>query len=349
MFTNPRWQGVPRRVYPPFNQIPIPAPGSKGDMRILFVTSNRIGDAVLSTGVLAALHERYPDARFTIAAGAASAPLFEDFPALERLIVFRKQKSRGLHWLRLWQQTVGTGWSIVVDMRRSAIGWIVPRFRLYRVPKADGPIHRVALAGAAIGRALDPPDPTLWVSSARQAEAANTIGLGGPVIAIGPTANWQGKIWPADRFTTLVQQLLGNSSPLPGARIAVIAAPSERELAEPVLQAIPEDRRITLMDMALPDIVATLKLCRAYVGNDSGLMHIAAAVGTPTLGLYGPSKTELYGPWGPHTAYVRTRESYDELISQPGYDRHTTGSLMTSITTNQVMDALTGLLKRTAS
>ncbi|WP_425406101.1 glycosyltransferase family 9 protein [Hwanghaeella sp.] len=315
-------------------------------MRILFVSSNRIGDAVLSSGVLAALYERYPDARFTIAAGAVSAPLFEDFPALERLIVFEKQRTRGLHWVDLWKQTAFSWWSIVVDMRRSAIGWMVPRHRLYRVPKADGPIHRVALAGAAIGRALDPPAPTLWVSNEREEKARTLIGEG-PVIAIGPTANWQGKIWPADRFIDLIGRLLDNDGPLPGARIAVIAAPSERELAEPVLQSIPEDRRIALMDMALPDIVAALKQCRAYIGNDSGLMHIAAAVGTPTLGLYGPSKTELYGPWGPHTAFVRTRESYDELISQPGYNRHTTGSLMTSITVDQVHEALTDLLKRT--
>lgn len=315
-------------------------------MRILFVSSNRIGDAVLSSGVLAALYERYPDARFTIAAGAVSAPLFEDFPALERLIVFEKQRTRGLHWVDLWKQTAFSWWSIVVDMRRSAIGWMVPRHRLYRVPKANGPIHRVALAGAAIGRALDPPAPTLWVSNEREEKARTSMG-DGPVIAVGPTANWQGKIWPADRFINLIGRLLDNNGPLPGARIAVIAAPSERELAEPVLQSIPEDRRIALMDMALPDIVAALKQCRAYIGNDSGLMHIAAAVGTPTLGLYGPSKTELYGPWGPHTAFVRTRESYDELISQPGYNRHTTGSLMTSITVDQVHEALTDLLKRT--
>ncbi|RVU34749.1 glycosyltransferase family 9 protein [Hwanghaeella grinnelliae] len=315
-------------------------------MRILFVSSNRIGDAVLSSGVLAALYDRYPDARFTIAAGAASAPLFEDFPGLEKLIVFQKQRSRGLHWFHLWKQTAFTWWPIVVDMRRSAIGWIVPRHRLYRVPKADGPIHRVALAGAVIGRALDPPAPKLWVSDDREAKARKVIGGDAPVIAIGPTANWQGKIWPADRFVQLVGRLLDNQGPLPGARIAVIAAPSERELADPVLQSIPADRRIALMDMALPDIVAALKQCRAYIGNDSGLMHIAAAVGTPTLGLYGPSKTELYGPWGPHTDFVRTRESYEELIGRPGYDRHTTGSLMTSITVDQVYDALVGLLKR---
>ena len=318
-------------------------------MRILFVTSNRIGDAVLSSGVLAALYERYPEARFTIAAGAASAPLFEDFPALERLIVFQKQRSRGLHWFHLWKQTIGTWWSIVVDMRRSAIGWIVPRFRLYRVPKATGPVHRVTLAGAAIGRALDPPAPALWVSDARDAKVREFIGDKGPVIAVGPTANWQGKIWPSERFVDLVGRLLDADGPLPGARIAVISAPSEREIAEPVLQSIPADRRIALTDMALPDIVAALKQCRAYVGNDSGLMHIAAAVGTPTLGLYGPSKTDLYGPWGPHTAFVRTRESYEELIGQPGYNRHTTGSLMTSISVDQVFGALSDLLKRTDS
>ncbi len=319
----------------------------KAFMRILFVTSNRIGDAVLSSGVLAALYDRYPNARFTVAAGVASAPLFTDFPGLEELIVFQKKRSRGLHWLQLWKQTAGTYWSIVVDMRRSAIGWIVPRRTLYRIPKADGPIHRVALAGAAIGRALEPPDPTLWVSEEREKAARAGFEGPGPIIGIGPTANWQGKIWPASRFADLVKRLLAEDGLTPNARIAVIAAPSEKELAAPVLEAIPQDRRIALTDATLPDIVAALKQCRAYIGNDSGLMHIAAAVGTPTLGLYGPSKTDLYGPWGPHTAYIRTVESYDELISAPDYDRHTTGSLMTSITVDQVYNGLAELLVRT--
>ena len=70
-------------------------------MHILFVTATRIGDAVLSTGLLSYLVERYPGARLTIAAGPAAAPLFEAVPGLERIIVVQKRRW-SLHWLALF-------------------------------------------------------------------------------------------------------------------------------------------------------------------------------------------------------------------------------------------------------
>lgn len=318
-------------------------------MRILFVTSNRIGDAILYSGVLAALLEKYPNARFTIAAGAVSAPIFAGFPNLERLIVFRKKRSRGLHWFHLWRQTVTHFWDIVVDMRRSAIGWIVPRYRLYSVPLPEGPLHRVALAGATIGRALDPPSPTMWTTRQDEEAAAALMRADRPVIIVGPTANWQGKIWPAERYSELIRRIIQPGGIAEDAVIAVTAAPNERDMAQPVLDAIPEDRRIDIIDPPLMHVAACMKLCRAYIGNDSGLMHMAAAAGAPTLGLFGPSKTDLYAPWGAHADFLRTQESFEELIGAAGYNRHTTGSLMGSITVDRAYEKLSDLLKRTES
>ena len=76
-------------------------------MRILFITSTRIGDAVLSSGLLAHLIERYPDARITIACGPAAAPLFAAVPNLDRVIPMAKQRY-GLHWLSLWLRIYGS-------------------------------------------------------------------------------------------------------------------------------------------------------------------------------------------------------------------------------------------------
>ena len=316
-------------------------------MRILFVTSNRVGDAILNSGALSALLAQYPQARVTIAAGAVSAPLFENVPNLDRLLVMHKKRSRGLHWFHLWRRTAFCWWDIVVDMRRSAIGWIVPRGELYRVPMPRTPTHRVVLAAAAIGRADDPPSPVIWTTPDQDAAAQVMLNTTAPVIVVGPTANWQGKIWPMDRFSQLIQRMIEPGGIAADAKIAVTGAEFERDAAQPVLESIPEDRRIDLIGLSLPDTAACLKFSRAYIGNDSGLMHLAAAAGIPTLGLFGPSKDELYAPWGPRSDFVRTKESFEELIGAPGYNRHTTGSLMGSITVDQVYDKLAVLLERT--
>ena len=95
-------------------------------MKILFITSNRVGDAVLSTGLLASLVENYPEAQFTIACGPYAAGLFRAVPRLERLIVLNK-KSWNRHWLELWKACIGTRWDMVVDLRDSIVSRLLAR------------------------------------------------------------------------------------------------------------------------------------------------------------------------------------------------------------------------------
>ena len=89
-------------------------------LKILFITSTRIGDAILSSGILGALIERHPDAAITLACGAPAAPLFQALPGRARTIVVRKSGAK-LHWLGLWRACVAERWDLVVDLRRSAL------------------------------------------------------------------------------------------------------------------------------------------------------------------------------------------------------------------------------------
>ena len=73
-------------------------------------------------------------------------------------------------------------------------------------------------------------------------------------------------------------------------------------------------------------------------------MHMAAAAGIPTLGLFGPSRADHYAPWGDKCAFVRTEESYDDLVGAPGYDHRTTGTLMDGLSVEAVEWAATQLL-----
>ena len=96
----------------------------KAMKRILFITSTRIGDCILSTGLLARLAEMHPEAKITVACGPLGAPVFRAAPGVERIIVVAKSPTghRG-HWLTLWREVAGTAWDLVVDLRGSAIAY----------------------------------------------------------------------------------------------------------------------------------------------------------------------------------------------------------------------------------
>ena len=274
-------------------------------MRILFVTSNRIGDAVLSTGLLDHLIRRYPDCRITVACGVAAEGVFARMPNLERLIPLEK-RPYGLHWPPLWAATVGTFWDLVVDIRGSALAWLVPARRRAVMRSGRGG-HKTAQLAALLG--LDPPPlPVAWTAPADRDLAARLLPAGPPVVALAPTANWTGKVWPPERFVALYHRLA--AGPLPGARVAVLAGPGEQEraLAAPVLLALPG--AIDLCGtLSLPEAAACLARSALFVGNDSGLMHLAAAAGVPTLGLFGPTPAEEYAPAGRRTAVAVARGS----------------------------------------
>jgi ADP-heptose:LPS heptosyltransferase len=271
-------------------------------MRVLFVTATRIGDAVLSTALLGHLLRAHPEARFTIACGPAAAGVFARMPRLEKLIVVAKRRW-SLHWPLLWAQVAFTRWDLVVDLRASALAWMVPAKRRAVGRGGRRPGHRLSHIGAVLG--LDPPPlPVAWTAPEDEARAAALL-PGRPWLVLGPTANWDQKVWPADRFVAVARALTAPGGALAGARIAVLGGPgaAERAMAEPVLAALPG--AVDLVGtLSLPEVAAVLRRAALYLGNDSGLMHLAGAAGAPVVGLFGQSDAREYGPAGPRAVAV---------------------------------------------
>lgn len=313
--------------------------------RLLFITSTRIGDAVLSTGLLGHLIEKHPGIRVTVAAGAPAAPLFKGVPGLERVIVMEKRRRAG-HWWDLWRDVVGTRWDMAVDLRRSALTWFLRTGERLVLPKDDRPVHRVRQIASLVGLDTDPPPPRLWALPEHEATAEHLIPAGTPVLAVGPTANWPAKTWQADNFAALIGSLTGPAGILPGARVAFFGGPGERPQAAAAIEAVPEDRRIDLVGrIDVLTAYACLRRCSLYVGNDSALMHIAAAAGTPTLGLFGPTREELYGPWGSRAGVVRTAVPYAKIFP-PKFDHVTSPSLMDSLSVDAASEGAETLWRR---
>jgi ADP-heptose:LPS heptosyltransferase len=294
---------------------------------------------------LSHLIEKHPGARLTIAAGPAAAPLFEAVPGLDRLIILRKQRG-GLHWLALFGQVAARRWDLVVDLRGSALAWLLRAGERRVMAKGDPGEHRVRQLGRLFN--LDPPPaPRLWVPAERERRAEALVPAGDPVLAIGPAANWRGKQWRAERFAELAVRLTAPGGLMPGARVAVLAAAHERVQAAPVIAALPAARMLDLVGLTdLLTAAAVLRRCKLFIGNDTGLMHISAAAGTPTLGLFGPSPVEQYAPWGPcnHSVWTPGRQS----LFPPGFDHRRTDTLMDWLTVDGVEAAANLLLARAA-
>jgi ADP-heptose:LPS heptosyltransferase len=239
-------------------------------------------------------------------------------------------------------------WDLVVDLRGSALAWLLRAGERRVMAKGDTREHRVRQL-ARLFQLDPPPSPRLWTAPRHEAAARALIPPGAPILAVGPAANWRGKEWRAERFAALAERLTATDSLLPGARVAVLAAAHERRQAEPLLAAIPLHRQIDLVGTVdLLTAVAVLRRCALFIGNDTGLMHIAAAAEIPTLGLFGPSPSDQYAPWGRHTALVRSTDPPEAMFG-PGFDHRTTDTLMDGLSVDAAETAACQLWRSVAN
>jgi len=321
---------------------------SRGAFPILFITSNRIGDAVLSSGLVKRLSDEIPNARFTIVAGPAAAPLFEEVPNLDRIILFAKAKGGG-HWFDLWGQVRDRRWGLVVDLRGSGLSRFVSTKRRAVWRKGSGPpVHKVIEAARVLKIEDEPAAPYLFTSPETEARAEELTAGTGPILALAPAANWLGKTWPLERFSRVAMRLLAADGPMKGGRLMVLGGPEDAKLAKGLRDVVVRRQFINLTEDAdLLTAYACLKRARLFIGNDSGTMHLAAAAGAPTLGLFGPSDEQLYGPWGAHVRVARGPRSFEQIRAvDPGFGQALCH--MMDLPVETVADAAEALLGETA-
>lgn len=284
--------------------------------RILYVSPNRIGDAVIASGIVREIQRQWPGADVTVAAGPLPAPFYRSAPGVSNIIEVRKGKHAS-HWFKLWQAVLPTRWDVVIDTRGSALAFLV-RTRQRRVYsqalEADGPkvemISRLLHAEKAL-------EPELFIDAKAETDVeavwrAQGFDGSAPVLALAPLAHQKGKSWPAERWAELVARAKADPR-FAGWRFMVVGGPDDHSAAAPAL-AIAGDQGLNFVGKG--DILASaaaISRAALFVGNDSGLMHVAAAAGTPTLGLFGPTEWWKYGPRGPRTAMCRVGQTVGDL------------------------------------
>ena len=313
-------------------------------MHILFITATRVGDAVLSTGLLEHLVKENPKSLVTIACGSSAAGLFEALPNLDSIIILKK-RNLSLHWLELWAKCSLRIWDLIIDLRNAPISYLIPCRKCIHLGRNHMNNHRVHRIAVAAGL----PEPSkhlkIWISNIHIKKARQILIGTGPLLALGPVANWAPKTWAPEKFVELYSLIAGDNGILPNARVIIFGTQTERSNAQYLLDSLPSERTIDAMGkLSLLEIQACLQVADMYIGNDSGLMHMAAAARIPTLGLFGPSREENYAPWGVNTMVVRGDLSYEELFPE-NYDYRNSSKydMMSSLSVEKVYEAVVTL------
>ncbi|HTY08115.1 MAG TPA: lipopolysaccharide heptosyltransferase II [Candidatus Edwardsbacteria bacterium] len=297
---------------------------SERSANILVRAPNWIGDAVMATGFIAALRRSAPDARISVLAHQRVAALFDHGPHIAEVIAFERNEPLWLTAARLRNKRYGCCYVLPLSLSSALIaalagiparvgydsewrGMFLSRSLPYD-KRAFRARHLIEdyLALLGDGAAVAPPEVYLaedeikwaqqWLAQ-RGLEGRRVIGFG-PGAAYGPA-----KRWPAARWIELGRRLKDA-----GARVLIFGSLDESRLCKEIERNIGTTAVSLAGGTDLRQSAALIAHCVAFVTNDTGVMHLAAAVGTKTMALFGSTKPAWTRPWGAGHAVLYAHE-----------------------------------------
>lgn len=282
---------------------------------ILVIRYSAMGDVVLATSVLEPLRARFPGARIEWVTDALYAPLLEGLPELAA--VHRLAREGPNAALPLAARLRGR-FDVVIDLQNKVRSAVVARaaaplrtaFKrrtalraLLSVFGSDPPLvraHQTQLYGEALASlGVSGPGP-LKISLSPQARALAADALQGveaPAVALAPGARWATKRWPAERFAAVADALHAE-----GVRIVLCGGPGDRDAFAAFRAATRAKVAADLSFLPLDALAAAIARVQLLIACDSGPVHLATAVGTPVLALFGPTSVARWGPPPPGRA-----------------------------------------------
>ncbi|MDA3920243.1 MAG: lipopolysaccharide heptosyltransferase II [Salinisphaera sp.] len=291
---------------------------------ILIVGPSWIGDMVMAQSLFRLLRKRLPAARLDVLAPQSTASLIARMPEIDRAVLMDIAHGK-LAW-RKRRQTArelrGASYQQAIVLQRSAKAALVPW--LARIPKRTGyrgewrfglindvrtldkrryPLkaeHYALLGLAAEGDTLSALDyPALRIDSENQARLIEThrLSLDRPVVGFAPGAAYGGaKQWPASYYAKLAEQLDSQ-----GWACWIFGSGADREVADAMARAAPRFSVNLCQATSLTDIVDLAALTTRFVGNDTGVMHLASAAAPSVIGIYGPTDPDYAPPLAQHS------------------------------------------------
>jgi ADP-heptose:LPS heptosyltransferase len=223
-------------------------------------------------------------------------------------------------WARLAWRTLGKPLDVLVDLSATPAAYVVAARRRH-VRRASRVLRHLVEEFSELVGAETPLAPRI-ILDARAHEDARAAGVEtGPLLVLAPGAAHAGARWPAERFAAAARRLVSGAGPLAGARIVILGAETDSDLARELAGSLDADGvsaislagRLNLMASA-----ALLERATLFIGNDGPLAHVAAAMNVATLGLYGPSDERVRGPYGARARALRGRPFSDIMAEAHG-------------------------------
>ena len=278
-------------------------------MKILFICSNLIGDTILSSGVINHFVTQNKDAKLTFIVGPTAAPLLKNYKNIENIIVFKKRKFN-LHWFYIFKKTYRTKWDIVIDFRSSAISHVLRNNKKYIFKKHQN-IHHIEQLTSSFG--FNCSNLFIPTSDDEKNKANDDLDSSFKHIVIFPGGNWPPKLWSGDNFNKTMKLLLTKYHKIKF--ILVGSLKEKNKFYNQLIKDIKEDLIIDLFGCNLTLTSAYMKKSNIFIGNDSGLMHLAVANKLKVISLFGPTNDKIYGPYGSNNIVIRTSENFDYFKS----------------------------------
>jgi heptosyltransferase-1 len=333
--------------------------------RILIVRLGSMGDILHSLPVLASIEESFPDWEVDWLVEPRWRPLLEGIPYLSRIVNldtlgWRKDPLSAESWNGMrgalealrerrydcaldLQASIKSAAACYLSGAREILGFETPWLKepacgvfYTRRVAATGTVHMVetnlALA-AALGAKSS---PVRFPLPSGNPELLPEGLSGGGWAVVNPGAGWRSKLWPAARYAQ-VCDALGKSDSLP---VVLNCGPGEEELAREVTRAC-EHAHPCIFSGEILGLIALLRRSRLMVGPDTGPVHLAAALGVPTVGLFGPTDPQRNGPYGARRKSLRPEGAITS------HSRSTASAeIMERIPTEQVLEAIREVLEK---
>jgi len=340
--------------------------------RIVVRGTNWVGDSVMTVPALRALRRVLPEAKITLVVRPSAAGIFADIDFVDQLLIYDRRSALSIiPHVREWRKRQ---FDLAVLFQNAFEAALIPflagvPIRLGYATESRQPLltHPLALPDWRSSRhevfyylylitALEQllfgasticettPDPSLQISAARKAGAeellrAYGVHTGEPVVALCPgSINSRAKRWPAEAYAALGDRLIESRR-----QVLLIGSADEADVTQEVTNRMRRKPAVLTGKTSLDQITAVLSLVDLVVTNDTGPAHIAAALGRPTLVIFGPTNPLTTRPFAPEAEILRHPPDCAPCMLRDCPIDH---RCMTAITVDEVFEHSQALLKR---